>query len=80
MAAIEGMEDVASLKIRVGGLPAVMRYLLEQGLLDGSCMTVTGKTVAENLESVAPLAEGQDVIRPVTSPNRSPACPCRIRR
>jgi dihydroxy-acid dehydratase len=53
---------------RVGGLPAVMRYLLEQGLLDGSCMTVTGKTVAENLESVAPLAEGQDVIRPVTSP------------
>ncbi len=53
---------------RVGGLPAVMRYLLEQGLLDGSCMTVTGKTVAQNLESVAPLAEGQDVIRPVTSP------------
>ena len=56
---------------RVGGLPAVMRYLVEHGLLDGSCMTVTGKTLAENLEGVAPLAEGQDVIRPIASPIKS---------
>ena len=56
---------------RVGGLPAVMRYLVEHGLLDGSCITVTGKTLAENLEGVAPLAEGQDVIRPIASPIKS---------
>ena len=40
----------------VGGTPAVMKYLLEKDLLDGSCRTVTGKTVAENLKDVAGLA------------------------
>ncbi|KAB1215819.1 Dihydroxy-acid dehydratase [Morella rubra] len=42
-----------------GGAPAVMRYLLEHGLLDGDCITVTGKTVANNAASFPPLAEGQ---------------------
>ncbi|MBW2540553.1 MAG: dihydroxy-acid dehydratase [Deltaproteobacteria bacterium] len=53
------MEDLHD----VGGTPAVMRYLLEKRVLDGDCLTVTGQTLAENLEGVAPLAEGQQVIR-----------------
>ena len=53
---------------KVGGLPAVMRYLLEKGLLNGECLTVTGKTLAENVSEVTPLAENQDVIRPIESP------------
>ena len=53
---------------KVGGLPAVMRYLLEKGLLNGECLTVTGKTLAENVAEVTPLAENQDVIRPIESP------------
>ncbi|HEY0058154.1 MAG TPA: dihydroxy-acid dehydratase, partial [Flavisolibacter sp.] len=52
-----------------GGVPAVMRYLLQQGLLHGDCMTVTGKTVTENLEGVADLDfEKQSIIRPLTNP------------
>ncbi|MBK9408796.1 MAG: dihydroxy-acid dehydratase [Gemmatimonadetes bacterium] len=58
------MEDLD----RVGGTPAVMKYLLAQGLLHGDCLTVTGKTVAENLAEVPGLAEGQDVIRPLGAP------------
>ncbi len=58
------MEDLD----RVGGTPAVMQYLLAQGLLHGDCLTVTGKTVAENLADVPGLAEGQDVIRPLDTP------------
>lgn len=56
------MEDVH----RIGGTPAVMKYLLNKGYLHGDCMTVTGKTVAENLQSVQPLIfdETQDVILP----------------
>lgn len=56
------MEDVHG----VGGTPAVMKYLLENGYLHGDCMTVTGKTLAENLENVAPLSfeDDQDVIYP----------------
>jgi len=45
-----------------------MKYLLEKGLLDGSCMTVTGKTVAENLADLPGLSEGQDVILPLEKP------------
>jgi dihydroxy-acid dehydratase len=54
---------------RVGGVPLVMRMLLDAGLLDGSCMTVTGKTIAENLAGVSgtPPA-GQDVVRPLAQP------------
>ena len=52
----------------VGGTPAVMKFLLDNGLLDGDCMTVTGKTLAENLENVAELSEGQGVIKPIDQP------------
>ncbi len=58
------MEDLH----RVGGVPAVMKMLLESGLIDGSCVTVTGKTIAENLSSVPALEAGQDVIRPIDRP------------
>ncbi|NNG12395.1 MAG: dihydroxy-acid dehydratase, partial [Halobacteria archaeon] len=58
------MEDLHN----VGGTPAVMEYLLEQGLLDGSCLTVTGKTVAENLQDLPGLAEGQDVFHTLDDP------------
>ncbi len=58
------MEDLHA----VGGVPAVMKMLLEAGLLHGDCLTVTGKTLAENLADVAPLKEGQDVIRPLSQP------------
>jgi len=53
---------------KVGGTPAVMKYLLEKGLLDGSCMTVTGKSVAENLQNLPGLTPGQDVIHPLENP------------
>jgi dihydroxy-acid dehydratase len=52
----------------VGGTPAVMKYLLAEGLLDGDCLTVSGKTLAENLEDAAQLAEGQDVVRTLQNP------------
>ena len=50
---------------RAGGIPAVMKVLLEAGLLHGDCMTITGKTVAKNLADVPPLRADQDVIRPI---------------
>jgi len=52
----------------IGGTPAVMKYLLQEGLLDGSCMTVTGKTLAENLETLPGLKEGQTIVQPVSNP------------
>ena len=52
----------------VGGTPGVMKYLLAEGLLDGDCLTVTGRTIAENLESAGDLAEGQDVVRTLQDP------------
>ena len=61
------MEDLHE----VGGVPAVMKYMLEEGLLDGSCLTITGKTIAENLADVAPLKTGQDVIRTVHQPMKA---------
>ncbi|WP_018627988.1 dihydroxy-acid dehydratase [Niabella aurantiaca] len=52
-----------------GGVPAVMKYLLQQGLIDGSCLTVTGKTIAENLENVPDLDfESQDIVYPLERP------------
>jgi dihydroxy-acid dehydratase len=51
-----------------GGTPAVMKQLLEAGLLDGSCITCTGKTVAENLADLPGLAPGQEVVRPLDAP------------
>jgi dihydroxy-acid dehydratase len=53
---------------RAGGIPAVMKELLNAGLLNGDCMTITGKTVAENLADVAPPSDQQDIIRPVSRP------------
>ncbi len=61
------MEDLH----KVGGVPAVMKYLLENDMIDGSCMTVTGKTVAENLAGLPALSEGQDVVRPLDKPFKS---------
>lgn len=58
------MEDLH----KVGGVPAVLKYLLEKGLIDGSCMTVTGKTIAENLAICQPLSPGQKVILPLETP------------
>jgi len=55
----------------IGGTPAVMKYLLQEGLLDGSCMTVTGKTLAENLDAVPGLKEGQTIVQPVSNPIKS---------
>jgi dihydroxy-acid dehydratase len=52
----------------VGGVPGVMKLLLEEGLLHGDCITVTGKTLAENLAEQPGLIEGQDVIRPFNQP------------
>lgn len=58
------MEDVHN----VGGIPAVLKYLLEEGMLHGDCLTVTGKTLAENLEEVPSLSPDQDVIKPISNP------------
>jgi dihydroxy-acid dehydratase len=53
---------------RVGGIPALMKYLLEEGLLQGDCLTVTGKTLAENLKDAQPLAADQKIIHPLNKP------------
>ena len=58
------MEDVH----RVGGIPAVLKYLLNHGLLHGDCLTVTGKTLAENLNEIDDLEVGQNVIKPIENP------------
>ncbi len=52
---------------RIGGVPVVMKELLDAGLLHGDCLTVTGRTIAENLEEV-PFPEGQDIVYRVASP------------
>ncbi|MCO5186816.1 MAG: dihydroxy-acid dehydratase [Anaerolineae bacterium] len=52
----------------VGGTPAVMKYLLAHNMLDGSCMTVTGKTIAENLADLPNLKSGQTVVHPIENP------------
>jgi dihydroxy-acid dehydratase len=58
------MEDL----YQVGGIPAVMKMLLKEGFIDGNCLTVTGKTLGENLEHSADLTAGQKIIRPVSEP------------
>jgi len=63
------MEDLHN----VGGTPAVMKYLLEQHLINGDCLTVTGKTVAENLKDLPALKQGQDVLMPVERPIKKTA-------
>lgn len=58
------MEDVH----RIGGIPAVLKYMLKNDMLHGDCLTVTGKTLAENLADVPGMEEGQDVFRPLDNP------------
>jgi dihydroxy-acid dehydratase len=58
------MEDVHA----IGGIPAVLKYLLKKGLIHGDCLTVTGKTLAENLLDAKDIDIDQDVIRPVEKP------------
>ncbi|MCP4396889.1 MAG: dihydroxy-acid dehydratase, partial [bacterium] len=58
------MEDL----YKVGGVPAVQKMLLREGLLNGDCLTVTGKTLAENIEDAKDLAEGQKVVFPLSEP------------
>ncbi len=58
------MEDLH----KIGGVPGVMKYLLKVGLLHGDCMTVTGKTIAENLAELPDLQEGQDLLHTIDNP------------
>jgi dihydroxy-acid dehydratase len=58
------MEDLHA----VGGIPAVLKMLLEAGLVNGACKTVTGKTLAENLKPLPPLTPGQPIVRPLSKP------------
>jgi dihydroxy-acid dehydratase len=58
------MEDLQA----AGGVPAVIKMLLEAGMIDGSCMTVTGKTVAENVRDLPGLTPGQEIIQPLSAP------------
>jgi dihydroxy-acid dehydratase len=58
------MEDLH----HVGGIPAVLKYMLDKGMLHGDCLTVTGKTLAENLKDVPALKKDQDIIRPLDNP------------
>jgi len=54
--------------IRIGGIQPLLKTLLDAGLLHGDCLTVTGRTLAENLADVAPYPEGQDIVRPLDNP------------
>jgi dihydroxy-acid dehydratase len=63
------MEDLHA----VGGTPAVMKYLLEKGLMSGDCLTVTGRTLAENVAELPGLAEGQQIVMPVETPIKETA-------
>ena len=54
--------------IKIGGIQPLMKRMLDAGMLDGSCLTVTGKTMAENLATVEPYPQGQDIIRPFDNP------------
>ncbi len=58
------MEDLHN----IGGTPAVMKLLLDQGFLNGTCLTVTGKTIAENLADLPGLPDDQKIIRPIDNP------------
>ncbi|MDA0989410.1 MAG: dihydroxy-acid dehydratase [Verrucomicrobia bacterium] len=54
--------------VKIGGTTPLMKMLLDKGLLDGSCLTVTGKTLAQNLKDVKPYPKGQDVVRDFDNP------------
>ena len=63
------MEDLHN----IGGTPAVIKYLLEHGLMNGDCLTVTGNTLAENVADLPGLKPGQDVFRPMDKPIKETA-------
>jgi dihydroxy-acid dehydratase len=58
------MEDLH----KIGGIPAVIKFLLAEGMLNGDCMTVTGKTVQENVKNLPPLTPGQSIVMPLSKP------------
>jgi len=58
------MEDL----FKIGGVPAIMKFMLQEGMIDGSCITVTGKTIEENLRELPGLPDGQDLLRPLSNP------------
>jgi dihydroxy-acid dehydratase len=62
-----GQYSMAEL-VEIGGIQPLMKVLLDKGLLHGDCLTVTGKTLAENLADVQPYADGQDIIRDLDNP------------
>jgi dihydroxy-acid dehydratase len=53
---------------KYGGTPAVLRYLLDKGMIHGDCMTVTGKTMADNLANIKPIPVGNPIVMPIESP------------
>jgi dihydroxy-acid dehydratase len=61
------MEDLH----RIGGIPAVLRYLLEEGFIHGECLTVTGRSMAENLATAPKLSNDQTIIHPISAPLKS---------
>ena len=69
------MEDLH----HIGGTPAIMKYLLENGLMHGDCLTVTGKTVADNLQDVPGLPADQKIIHPLASPIKDTGHICILR-
>ena len=73
----EGKYNVVDLHT-IGGLPIVMKHLLDHGLIHGDCLTVTGKTIAENLEKVPSLPSDQDIVFPM--PKNHPKCSCSKQR
>ncbi|GMQ91026.1 MAG: dihydroxy-acid dehydratase [Gammaproteobacteria bacterium] len=58
------MEDLHN----IGGIPAVMKFLLDNNMINGDCMTVTGNTIAGNLKDLPGLEDGQDLMRPLSDP------------
>jgi dihydroxy-acid dehydratase len=58
------MEDLH----KIGGIPAVIKFMLAEGMLNGDCMTVTGKTVQENVKNLPPLTPGQSIVMPLSKP------------
>lgn len=58
------MEDLHA----IGGIPGVMRYLLQKGYINGECLTVTGKTIGQNIENLPDLKAGQDIVQTVEKP------------
>ncbi|MFT5434615.1 MAG: dihydroxy-acid dehydratase [Myxococcota bacterium] len=69
------MQDVHA----IGGVPAVLKTLLDHSLIDGSCLTVTGASLADNLKDVPPLSADQDVIRPIDRPLKATGHLCILR-